>query len=333
MSTSIEPKQSEIEIVEEKADGSVAVTLPESLAPISDDDHDDDDNRNPETQKAEGGEIDDPADADSDDDTVALRNAKRERRRAKRDLARKTSAEKDQRLQMLQRQNQELMERLSVVERKTHAGELAKIDKALEDQELRLEYAKRKIAEATRAQDGDALAQAQEMWYESRQQLETLKNFKKANTAVPKQAPAPDPRVQKMAENWIRRTDWYDPQHRDTDSKIIKQIDEELTATGWNPATQDYWDELDERAKKYLPHRYDSGYNAPNQRSRPRNMQTSTGRESSNSASPRRNELVLEPEQVRAMKDAGFWDDPVKRESMIKRYAAEARKRATSNQR
>ena len=328
MSTSTEPKQPEIEIVEENADGSVAVTLPESLAPPSNDDTDDRADR-----QAEGGEVDDPADADSDDDTMALRNAKRERRRAKRDLARKTSAEKDQRLQLLQRQNQELMERLSVVERKTHAGELAKIDKALEDQELRLEYAKRKIAEATRAQDGDALAQAQEMWYESRQQLEALKNFKKANTAAPKQAPAPDPRVQKMAENWIRRTDWYDPQHRDTDSKIIKQIDEELTATGWNPATQDYWDELDDRAKKYLPHRYDSGYNAPNQRSRPRNMQTSTGRESSNSASPRRNELILEPEQVRAMKDAGFWDDPVKRESMIKRYAAEARKRAASNQR
>jgi len=330
MSTTADVKEPDIEI-KEQPDGSVTVELPEDLAPPSTEE--DDDDRASGESKAEGGEADDPADADSDDDTIALRNAKRERRRAKRDLARKTSAEKDQRLQMLQRQNQELMERLSVVERKTHAGELAKIDKALEDQELRLEYAKRKIAEATRAQDGDALAQAQEMWYESRQQLEALKNFKKANTAVPKQAPAPDPRVQKMAENWIRRTDWYDPQHRDTDSKIIKQIDEELTATGWNPATQDYWDELDDRAKKYLPHRYDSGYNAPNQRSRPRNMQTSTGRESSNSGGSPKGQFMLEPEQVRAMKDAGFWDDPVKRNSMIKRYAAEARKRAASNQR
>jgi len=324
--TSTETKQPEVEIVEEQPDGSVAVMVPEELAPPADDD-DDRAERRPEA--------DDPADADSDDDSLALRNAKRERRRAKRDLARKTSAEKDQRLQLLQRQNQELMERLSVVERKTHAGELAKIDRAVEDQQLRLEYAKRKIAEATRAQDGDALAQAQEMWYESRQQLDALNNFKKANAAAPKQVPAPDPRVQKMAENWIRRTDWYDPQHRDTDSKIIKQIDEELTASGWNPATQDYWDELDDRAKKYLPHRYDSGYNAPNQRSRPRNMQTSTGRESSNSGTGRRGELILEPEQVRAMKEAGFWDDPVKRENMIKRYAVEARKRAAapSNQR
>ena len=330
MSTSTDVKEPDIEI-KEQPDGSVAVELPEDLAPPADDDDGGDDRY--ANAKAEGGPADDPADDDADDDTVALRNAKRERRRAKRELARKTSAEKDQRLQLLQRQNQELMERLSVVERKTHAGELAKLDKAVEDQELRLEYAKRKIAEATHAQDGDALAQAQEMWYESRQQLEALKNLKRASTSPRQQNTLPDPRVQKMAADWIKRSDWYDPQHRDTDSKIVKQIDEELTAEGWNPASQDYWDELDDRARKYLPHRYDSSYNAPNQRSRPRNMQTSTGRESSNSGGSPKGQFMLEPEQVRAMKDAGFWDDPVKRNSMIKRYAAEARKRAASTSR
>jgi hypothetical protein len=128
MSTSTDAKEPDIEITEQP-DGSVAVALPEDLAPPSAQDDDDD----PPQSKAEGGPADDPADADADDDTEALRNAKRERRRAKRELARKTSAEKDQRLQLLQRQNQELMERLSVVERKTHAGELAKLDRAVED--------------------------------------------------------------------------------------------------------------------------------------------------------------------------------------------------------
>lgn len=311
--------------IKEQADGSATVDLPQDLAPQTDDD---DGDEAPES-KADANSADDPADADSDDDSEALRTAKRERRRAKRELARKTSAEKDQRLQLLQRQNQELMERLSVVERKTHAGEIAKLDRAVEDQELRLEYAKRKIAEATRAQDGDALAQAQELWYESRQQLEALKNLKKASTSSKQPANLPDARVQKMAAKWINRNDWYDPQNRDTDSRIIKQIDEELTSEGgWDPGTEEYWDELDERAKKYLPHRYDSGYNAVNQRQKPRNMQTGTGRESSNSGNAR-GSFTLSPEQVRAMKDAGFWDDPAKRSSMIKRYAAEARRNST----
>ena len=108
MSTSTDTKEPDIEITEQP-DGSVAVALPEDLAPPPDQ-HDDDDD--PPQSKAEGGPVDDPADADADDDTEALRNAKRERRRAKRELARKTSAEKDQRLQLLQRQKLQQQKRL-----------------------------------------------------------------------------------------------------------------------------------------------------------------------------------------------------------------------------
>jgi vacuolar-type H+-ATPase subunit H len=71
------------------------------------------------------------------------------------------------------------MERLSVVERKTHSADLARIDKAIEDQELRLQYAKMKISEAASASDGHAMAEAQEMMYEARRQMEALSNFKK----------------------------------------------------------------------------------------------------------------------------------------------------------
>lgn len=53
-------------------------------------------------------------------------------------------------------------------------------------------------------------------------------------------------------------------------------------------------------------------------------MVTSSGRESPASAGGR-NTFTLSAEQVRAMKDAGFWDDPEKRARMIKRYAQEAR--------
>jgi len=294
----------------EEADGSVVVDLPDNIPA-------------PEQEESVNDVADDLADADDDEDTEALRNAKRERRRAKRELARKTSAEKDQRLQLLQRQNEELMQRLSVVERKTHAGEIAKIDRTIEDYQLRLEYAKRKLGEATAAGDADASIQAQEMWYESRQQLEALQNLKKAASQPKQQNNLPNPEVQKMAASWIKRNDWYDVNHRDTDSKIAKQIDEELTAQGWNPASEDYWDELDARLHKYLPHRYNSGGSSVRS-NRPRNMQASAGRETSSSGG--RNAFVLTPDQVKAMKDAGFWDDPQKRNRMIKRYAEDARK-------
>jgi len=35
---------------------------------------------------------------------------------------------------------------------------------------------------------------------------------------------------------------------------------------------------------------------------------------------PRPNTFTLSPERVRAMKEAGFWDDPVKRDQMIRKF-------------
>ena len=67
----------------------------------------------------EGGEVTDPADEDHEDDNEELRAAKRNRRRAKKDLVRKTNQEKDARLQMLQRENEEFKRRLNQLERST----------------------------------------------------------------------------------------------------------------------------------------------------------------------------------------------------------------------
>jgi len=73
-----------------------------------------------------------------------------------------------------------------------------------------------------------------------------------------------------------------------------------------------------------LPHKYNDSTDVRSSTKRPRSVVTSSGRESVN-GSTNRNTFVLQPEQVRAMKDAGMWDDPQKRAKMIKRYAQEAR--------
>ena len=303
-------------VVTEEADGSAVIDLPDSIE--SPDEQDDD-------RMAAGGSADQADDDVIPEDETEYQRARREKRRAKRDLAKKTGVEKDMKLQLLERKNQELMERLSVVERKTHSADLARIDKAIEDQELRLQYAKMKISEAASASDGHAMAEAQEMMYESRRQMEALTNFKKA-AVEPRQSQGnvPDPRLQRLAANWMEKNDWYDPNARDTDSKIAKQIDETLVSEGWDPTSPDYWNELDNRLHKYLPHKYNDSTDVRSSTKRPRSVVTSSGRESVN-GSTNRNTFVLKPEQVRAMKDAGFWDDPDKRSKMIKRYAQEAR--------
>lgn len=305
--------------VKEEVDGSAVVNLPDNIPAPEQDVADE-----PAEEVSASSAADE--DADSPGDSDALREAKRARRKAKRELVKKTNQEKDHRLAMLQKQNQDLMERLSAVERKTHSADIARIDKAIEDQELRLKYARMKIAEATSAGDGEAVAKAQEMWYESRQQLETLKNFKQTAATPRQQNNIPDPRLQQNAAEWMDRNKWYKPDAKDLDSKIAKQVDEALMSEGWDPTSEEYWEELDNRLQQYLPHRYNrrADENSSSSRSRPRSMVTSSGRESPASAGGR-NTFTLSAEQVRAMKDAGFWDDPEKRARMIKRYAQEAR--------
>ena len=318
----------EIIDIKEEVDGSAVIELPDSIPSPDvqeakvDEDSDEADERARAKEMAEGGEV--------DPDAEAVREAKRAKRRARKEYHKQVSAEKDTKLHMLERQNQELLERLAVVEKKTQGSEIARINKAIEDQEGRILYAKQKIKEATETGNGDLLTQAQEMWYEAKKNFEALEGLKKQSVQQPQHQTiqAPDPMVQRYATDWMSENPWYDPNGRDPDSKIALTIDNAMAEEGWNPKTQEYWEELDNRLAKYLPHRYSGAVETSVNPStkRPRNIVTSSGRESA-SSSGGKNTFTLTPDQVRAMKDAGMWDDPDKRAKMIRRYANEARNR------
>lgn len=315
-----EVKKDEL-LVAEQQDGSVTVQGIEDVPA-------DEGGAEPE-QKAEGGEVV-PEDGGEDhpDDTEAIRAARRDKRKAKKMYQREQQREKDARYNQLVRQNQELMQRLQAVEQRTHGSELARIDKAIEDQQLRIQYAKMKIAEATQAQDGEAMSNAQDMLYEARRMSEQLDHLKK-QAAAPQQAQAiaPDRAVQRQAAAWMERNSWYDPGGKDEDSQIALVIDKRMASEGWSPADPDYWEELDNRLQKRLPHLY-NGEERQERESpvrRPRSVVTGSGRENATSSGGSKTSFTLSPEQVKAMKDAGLWDDPDKRAKMIRRYATENR--------
>lgn len=313
----------EIIDVQEESNGGAVVELPESIPSPQvegDDDSDEADERAAKAEIEENGSV--------DPDAEAVRAAKREKRKARKEYHKKVAVEKDRTLQLLERQNQELLERLAVVERKTHGTEIARINKAIEDQETRILYAKQKIKEATETGNGELLTSAQELWFEARKQYEALDNLKKQSIAQPQQRTiqAPDVTVQRYANDWMANNPWYDPNGKDPDSRRALNEDQILADEGYDPKTPEYWEELDYRLQKMLPHRYNSEVESvsPSTR-RPRNVVTSSGRESMASSGGGKNTFTLSPDQVRAMKDAGMWDDPDKRAKMIRRYAFEAR--------
>ena len=319
-------QEQEVISIEEAQDGSAVVELPASIPSpdpqaAGDDDHgsDEDDEAAREAEIAAGGAIDAEAER--------LREQKRQKRRARKEYHKQVSAEKDVKLTLLERQNQELLERLSVLERKSHGSDIARINKAIEDQGARIAFAKQKIAEATASGNGELLTSAQEMWFDARRQFEALEALKKKATSQPQQRTiqAPDPQLQRLANTWMSKNEWYDPKGRDPDSRVALAIDQAMGEEGYDPRSPDYWEELDNRLQKYLPHRYtEDATERPTRTSRPRSAVTGSGRESA-SSSGGKNSFTLSPEQVRAMKDAGMWDDPERRAKMIRRYALEAR--------
>jgi hypothetical protein len=303
-------KDDNLEVIE-ATDGSATVDVPETLMDGVDND------ANPNQNHA---------DDDVHDDDGDLQEAKRNRRRAKKDLVRKTNQEKDVRLQQLQRENEEFKRRLGQLERNTKAENVVRIEKGIEDAQTRLEYAKMKLAEATQNQDGQGVVEAQTLWQNAQDEVRNLKGLKdRADQDLkrPQQAPV-DPNVQRNASDWVRRNGWYDPNLRDSDSRVAKKIDELMSTQGWDPADADYWDEFDSRLQKELPHRY-NGSNDDDTRSvrRPRNVVASAGREASAAyGGSNRSQFILSPERVKAMKDAGAWDNPERKAKMIKHFIA-----------
>jgi hypothetical protein len=278
------------------------------------------------------------ADVDHEDDTEAIREAKRARRRSKKQFQRQQQKEKDLKFNQLLRQNQELSQRLQSVEHRTHGAELGRIDKAIEDQSVRINYAKMKIADATKNQDGDAMNEAQDLLYEARRAHEALSNLKKQAAANnPRAASAgPDKNMQRLAASWMERNPWYDPAESDEDSAIALAIDRRMAKDGWDPKTSEYWDELDSRLQKRLPHHYtdsedgDSHRRTDGAQSRPRSVVTGSGRESSPS-NGKKNRFILSADHVKAIKDAGMWDDTKARERMVRRYMNEAKNNTQRN--
>lgn len=311
-----------IEIVEGQ-DGSATVDLPENMlgGVIEGDDNDG------ASGKAAGGSASDD-DADHPDDDDELRQAKRNRRRAKKDLIRKTNQEKDVRLTQLQRENEEFKRRLGQLERNTKSEQLTRIDKNLEDAQVRIEYAKMKLAEATQNGDGQAMVEAQTLWNTAQEEARTLaqmRNQADQELRRPQRnndADAPDPTVQKLAAKWMRKNSWYNPAATDPDSRVAKKVDELMSANGWNPTDPDYWEELDARLQKELPHRYnDSTDDEPRDVRRPRNSVGSAGREASGSyGGSNRSQFVLSPDRVKAMKEVGAWDNPERKARMVKQF-------------
>ena len=312
--------------IKEQDDGSVLakVEVPEGF----------DEDEGTEVELKEGGKVEASEDSEEDqagDDEAAdegedederekIREARREERKLKKELQKQREASAKHKISALERRNEELARRLAAVENTAASYQFAQLDKALEDEATRVEYAKMKMVQAAQAGDVNAQMEYLEQLTEAKQRLQQAQHYKKEQleaAKAPKQN-VPNPtstKVQQNATKWLKKNSWFDPQARDTDSRIAKVIDQELAADGWDPSDAEYWEELDSRLASRLPHRYTSkGGNT--KRANP----TASSRVS-NAGAAKPGTITLSRERVNAIKDAGAWDDVEKRNKMIRAYA------------
>jgi hypothetical protein len=265
----------------------------------------------------------DQQDDEDEEERAKIREARREERRLKKELVKQREVSSKHKISALEKRNEELARRLAAVENTAASYQFAQIDKALEDEATRVEYAKMKMLHAAQANNPAEQMEYLEQLTEAKQRLQQVQAYKKQQL---EQAKAPKQNVpnemtaevQRNAERWLKKNSWFDTQARDTDSRIAKVIDQELAADGWDPSDSEYWDELDNRLQSRLPHRYTARGTSNNKRSAAGPTASSRVANSSN-AKP--NTITLSRERVSAIKDAGAWDDVAKRNKMIRAYA------------
>ncbi len=281
----------------------------------NEDTSDEDERSNKSSDESEGEEQ--AAAGESDED----REARRERNRQMREDRKKRRHEKEEsykrELSARDRVIQEQNERLMALERRSQGADMAALDNAIKQSADAYTHFKKQHALAIEQANGAVAADAAENMSIARQRFEQLNNVKqKAQRQA--QAPQPlDPRLANHAKAWMDKNKWYDPSGKDEDSSIALTIDSRMAQEGWDPTTPEYWDELDSRVKRYMPHRVNLGYNkSQGQNKRP--PVAGSGRETSSSGN--KSTYKLSSERVKALKDMGVWDDPVAREEHIKNF-------------
>lgn len=294
----------EYEIVEQDAEENEVAEKPQK--PKAKDDGDED-------RLAASSADEDGEDGDEGDDTEAKRAERRERKRLQRQK-RKEFRERDKAvISTLEQQNQMLAQRLAAVEGRTFQRDAQDLDARLGQAVEQYNYAERLIRDAVAKGDGETVTRAMRARDEAALKARELQSVRSRMSAPQQAAPqAPDPRVINNAKEWIEDHPWYDPNGGDDDSAIVLAIDNRLAEEGYNPATQEYWDELRDRVESKLPHKFQK---AATRKTPP----VGSSRERSPGAN--KIQVRIDADRKKALIEAGAWEDPVKRAKFLKSFA------------
>lgn len=289
---------------------------------IEGDDQDDDLPEPTEEGKAEadGGIVVETTEPDqNDEDRQHIREARRQERHDMKQRKREKDERTRRELESLRTRNAEYEARIAAIERKSTGSDMAQIDNTLKTTQQAYAHHKEQLSFATDQSNGKVAAEAAERMMLAKQKIDQLVYLKNSYTQR-QSAPAPlDARMVTHANKFMSEHNWYKAGGADTDSVVMRAIDDALATEGWDPKSDEYWDELRVRMKKHLPHRSSATRVSNNDTlSRQKSIVSGSGRESASSGSA--GTFKLSADRVAAIKEAGMWSDPKKRAEMVTYY-------------
>lgn len=272
-----------------------------------------------EDERLEADQREDEDDSEGHDDTPGADNSRRARRKRSRERQKQFAKQSKEKIAFYERQLAEAHERLAALEARNVQSDAQTAEVQLRQAQAQVQRAENELKEAVETGDGDRVIKAIRLRDEAAVRVREADELRKRlNNPQLQQKSGMDPQTENHAQQWMTENPWFDPNGTDEDSVIARAIDEawaqEARRRGISPASEDYWDELDARVKRRL------GKGDADQ-SRRKATPPVTGRGDTSRPSSRTERFKLSEERVKALKDAGVWDDPEQRKRYARRFA------------
>ena len=271
-----------------------------------------------DTESDDGQDSDDRLSETLSEEEQNRRNARREFRKTRKKSQNYARDKTREEMQWLIEQNKIIAQRLKTVEDHALNAQQGSLNQDYQRALYNVQAAENALARAIEIGEGSKVPEL--LRHRDRSLAEAAQINRAKQTAA---APVPsvnNSEVAQRASKWASENSWFNANGSDPDSMTAKAVDSNLIAEGFDPASKKYWKELNRRLADRLPHRFDDdgepSYNAP--KSGRRGPPVGGSRD----ITPGKRQVYVSPDRVQALKDAGIWDDPERREKMLKIYSS-----------
>jgi len=262
----------------------------------------------------------DPDNPDGGDEREAIRERRRLEKQERKERREKAISRDKLELDFLRKRNDDLERRVSATEQRVNQRDVAGIDQGIQAALREAEMADQVIAQAVAAGNGDDVIKAMKYRDQAKERAQQLSVAKQHSVQAPTPRAELSDVVAEHAKDFMEDNPWYDASGRDEASAVVLAIDNALAREGFDPETEDYWDELRTRVEKRLPDKVKpASREKPAERTARGGPSVGSGREHAPVST--RREVYISPERKQALVDAGVWDDPLLRMRYVRRYA------------